>query len=167
MRRVLAIAVLAASVAVWTASASALNSPRVIRVLDAPPGIDLPMGAFDFNQPPVGGDQFAFTHTLYRWAGTKQGARVGHLHVVGTFVTGFGPRFTHHALMLFDAQAYLPGGSVMAEGYGGLNPDGPTRLTLPVIGGTGIYANARGQIKVRDLGNGNINKTSIAIHLLP
>jgi hypothetical protein len=166
MRSFVAIAVLATVVGVWTTSAAALTSPRVISVLDAPPGVDLPMG-FDFDQPPVGGDQFAFEHTLYRWAGTKQGARVGHLHVVGTFVTGFGPRFSHPALMLFDAQAYLPGGSVMAEGYGRLNPDGPTRLTLAVIGGTGIYANARGQVKVRDLGNGNINKTSIIIRLLP
>jgi hypothetical protein len=97
-------------VAVWTTSAAALNNPRVISVLDAHPGVDLPMG-FDFDQPishRVGGDQFAFTHTLYRWAGTKQGARVGHLHVVGTFATGFGPRFSHPALMLFDAQPYSP-----------------------------------------------------------
>ena len=166
MRRFLAIAVLAALVAVWTTSASALNGPRVINVLDAPPGVDLPMG-FDFDQPPVGGDQFAFTHTLYRWAGTKQGARIGRLHVVATFVTGFGPRFSHSALMLFDAQAYLPGGSVVAEGYGRLNPDGPTRLTLPVIGGTGIYANVRGQVNVRDLGDGTIGKTSITFRLLP
>jgi hypothetical protein len=166
MKRFVASAVIAMFVAVWATSASALNSPRVISVLDAPPGIDLPMG-FAFDQPPVGGDQFAFTHTLYRWAGTKQGKRIGHLHVVGTFVTGFGPRFSHPALMLFDAQAYLPGGSVVAEGYGRLNPDGPTRLTLPVIGGTGVYGNARGQVNVRDLGNGNINKTSITFRLQP
>lgn len=166
MRRFFAIAVLTVLVAVWTTSASALNGPRVINVLDAPPSVDLPMG-FDFDQAPVGGDQFAFTHTLYRWAGTKQGARLGRLHVVGTFVTGFGPRFSHSALMLFEAQAYLPGGSVIAEGYGRLNPDGPTRLTLPVIGGTGIYANVRGQVNVRDLGNGTIGKSNITFRLLP
>jgi hypothetical protein len=166
MRKFVALAVLAAALVGWTASASALTSPRVISVLDAPPGVDLPMG-FEFDQPPVGGDQFAFMHTLYRWAGTKQGARIGHLYVVGTFVTGFGPRFSHPALMLFDAQAYLPGGSIVAEGYGRLNPNGPSRLTLAVIGGTGTYANARGQVNVRDLGNGNIDKTSIIFRLLP
>jgi hypothetical protein len=48
-----------------------------------------------------------------------------------------------------------------------LNPDGQTTLTLPVIGRTGIYANAREQVNVRDLGNGNIDKTSITFRLLP
>ena len=117
-------------------------------MLDAPPGVDLPMG-FDFDRPPVGGDQFAFTHTLYRWAGTKQGARLGRLHVVGTFVTGFGPRFSHSALMLFDAQAYLPGGSVIAEGYGGLTPtarrssrcpSSAARASTPTFAGRSTYA---------------------------
>ena len=164
MRRVFAIAVLAALVAVWATSASALNSPTVIKVLDAPPGKDLPMG-FDFEQPPVGGDQFAFTHTLYRWAGAKQGARIGRLHVVATFLTGFGPRFSHSALMLFEAQAYLPGGSVLAQGYERLRPDGPNRLTLAVIGGTGTYANVRGQVDVRDIGT--TGKSSIVFRLLP
>jgi hypothetical protein len=37
-----------------------------------------PMGDFNFEQPPVGGDQFAFIHTLYKWAGTKKAlARAG------------------------------------------------------------------------------------------
>ena len=130
-------------------------------------GVDHPMGDFAFENAPVGGDQFAFTHTLYKWAGTKKGARVGHLQVVATFVTGFGPQFSHPATLLFNAQAYIPGGTVMVEGYGRLNADGPARLTLPIVGGTGTYANARGFVKVRDLGNGNINKTNIEFHLFP
>jgi hypothetical protein len=168
MKRLVASAVIAMFVAaLWATSASALNGPKVFSVLDAPPGTELPMG-FAFDRPPVGGNQFAFTHTLYRWAGTKQGARIGRLHVVGTFVTDFGPRFSRPALVLFDAQAFLPGGSVMTHGYGRLSPEeGPARLTLPVVGGTGIYANARGQVTVRDLGNGNIEKTSITFRLQP
>jgi hypothetical protein len=82
-------------------------------------------------------------------------------------VTGFGPRFSHQALVLISAQAYIPGGSVMAHGYGHLRADGPARLTLPVVGGTGLYDNARGFVKVRDLGNGNISKTNIEFHLRP
>ena len=160
-------AVIAALLALWAASASALNSPRVFSLLDAPPQTDQPMGDFSFNRAPVGGDQFAFTHTLYKWAGTKKGARVGHLQVIGTFVTGLGPKFSHPATVLIDAQAYLPGGTVMVVGYGKLVPDGPSRLTLPVVGGTGIYDNVRGYVKVRDLGNGNISKTNIEFHLLP
>lgn len=167
MWKLVAFSVITVSAAVWAVSASAQNSPRVFSVLDAPPSTDLPMGDFGFENPPVGGDQFAFVHTLYKWAGTKQGARVGHLQVVVTFVTGFGPRFTQRASVLINAQAYLPGGTVMVEGYGKLSADGPARLTLPVVGGTGIYANARGQVRVRDLGNGNINKSNITFHLLP
>jgi len=36
-----------------------------------------------------------------------------------------------------------------------------------VVGGTGLYANARGYVKTRDLGNGNSNNTSVEFHLLP
>jgi hypothetical protein len=167
MRKLLALSVVALSVAFWATPASALNSPRVFSLLDAPPQIDHEMGQFGFDRAPAGGDQFAFTHTLYRWAGTKQGPRVGRLHVVGTFVTGFGPTFSRSAVVLISAQAHLPGGTVMVEGYGKLTPDGPTRLTLPVIGGTGVYGNARGFVNVRDLGDGSLNKTNIRFHLLP
>lgn len=163
----LVFAVIAASVAIGATSASALNSPRVFSLLDAPPQIDQPMGSFDFDKPPVGGDQFAFHHTLYKWAGKKKGARVGHLQVIGTFVTGFGAQFSQPALVLIDAEAFLPGGTVMAHGYGHLTADGPTRLTLPVVGGAGIYDNVRGYVRVRDLGDGSLNKTNIEFHLLP
>ena len=82
-------------------------------------------------------------------------------------MTGFGARFTHPALTLIDAQAFLPGGTVMVVGYGHISADGPSRLTLPVVGGTGIYANARGFVKVRDLGNGNSDRSNIQFHLTP
>ena len=167
MRRFVAIAVIAASAAlVGISTASALNSPRVFDLLDAPPGFDQPMG-FSFEQPPVGGDRFGFRHTLYRWDGARRGARVGHLQVVITYVTGFGARFTHPALTLIDAQAYIPGGTVVALGYAHITADGPTRLTVPVVGGTGIYANVRGFVKVRDLGNGNNDRTNLQFHLTP
>ena len=167
MRRFVVIAVIGVTAALWvTTSASALSTPRVFNLLDAPPGVDQPMG-FTFEQPPVGGDRFGFHHTLYKWDGPRRGAKVGHLQVVVTFVTGFGPRFTHPALTLIDAQAYLPGGTVMVTGYGHISANGPSRLTLPVVGGTGIYANARGFIKVRDLSNGNNDRSNIQFHLMP
>jgi hypothetical protein len=167
VRRLFVLVMIAMSVAIGSTSASALTTPRVFSLLDAPPGTDIQMGNFNFEQPPVGGDQFAFIHTLYKWAGTKKGARAGRLNVVVTFVTGYGSRFDHPALVLIDAQAYIAGGTVMASGYGHVNANGPAKLTLPIVGGTGIYANVRGYVKVRDLGNGNINKTNIEFHLLP
>ena len=167
MTRLIASAVIAMFVAaLWATSASALNGPKVFSVLEVR-SIEQPMGSFTFEQPPVGGDQFAFRDTLYRWSGAKQGTRIGHLQGVGTFVTGFGPRFTKRATVHFTVQAYLPGGSVMVEGYGRVNPRGPSKYTFPVVGGTGIYANARGQVNVRDLGDGDSSKTNVTFHLLP
>jgi hypothetical protein len=163
MKRFVTSAVIAMVVAVWATSASALNGPKVFSVLDVSSNIEQPMGSFTFEQPPVGGDQFAFRDTLYRWSGAEQGGRIGHLQGIGTFVTGFGPRFTKRAVVLFTVQEYLPGGTVMVEGYGRVNPSGPSEYTFPVVGGTGIYA----KVNVRDLGNGDTNKTNVTFHLLP
>jgi hypothetical protein len=84
-----------------------------------------------------------------------------------SFITGFGPDFSHKATALFTAQVFLQGGTMLAEGYGQLNPNGPSKYTFPILGGTGKYDNVRGYVKVRDLGNGNGNKTNIEFHLLP
>jgi hypothetical protein len=169
MRRIrLALALVALATAGWLATtASALNHPVTFSLLDAPPQTDQQMGTFTFDKPPVGGDTFGFDHTLYKWAGAKKGARAGHLQVVITFVTGFGSNFDHPALILVHAQAFIPGGSVMFGGYGHISADGPSHLTLPVAGGSGTYSNVRGEIKVRDLGNGNIERSNIEFHLTP
>ena len=58
-------------------------------------------------------------------------------------MTGFGSDSSKKGTVLIDAQAYLPGGTVFAEGYGQLDPNGPAKFTLPVVGGTGTYANVR------------------------
>ncbi len=41
------------------------------------------------------------------------------------------------------------------------------KLTLPVVGGTGTYANVRGYVKTRDLADGQTNRTNLEFHLLP
>lgn len=161
------LALVVVSVAVWVASASAISSPQVFSLLEVSSNNEQPLGDFTFNRPPVGGDQFAFADPLYKWAGTKKGARAGHLQVLATFVTGFGSDYSQKGTALFDAQAYLQGGTIFAEGYGPLNPNGPSKFTLPIVGGTGSYANVRGYVNVRDLGNGQQGKTNIEFHLLP
>jgi hypothetical protein len=145
--------------------ASALTGPRSFSLLDVSRNTDQPIGDFRFDRPPRGGDQFAFTDDLYRWAGTKRGAHVGIVRGLGTFIDGFGERFSHKGTVLFVAQAYLPGGSLMIEGYGQVNPNGPSRFVFPVVGGTGIYANARGTVTVRDLGNGDQSKSNVDVRL--
>ena len=166
-KSVLVLALAAVSVVVWAASASAISSPKVFSLLDVASNVEQPIGGFTFDQPPVGGDQFAINDILYNWAGTNKGVRVGRVQGIGTFQTGFGANFTRPATVLFVVQAYLPGGTVVAQGYGHVNPRGPSRFTFPVTGGTGVYANARGYVKTRDLGNGDTNNTSVQFRLLP
>jgi len=162
---VLALAV--SSVVVFVASASAISSPQVFNLLDVSQDVEQPIGGFTFDRPPVGGDQFAIYDKLYKWAGTKKGAPAGRVVGLGTFQTGFGENFSHNATVLFVAQAYLQGGTVLVQGYGQSNPNGPSTFTLPVIGGTGKYENVRGYVVVRDLGNGDTSKSNVEFHLLP
>jgi hypothetical protein len=164
VRKYLAVvfAALAVFVAVGASSTPALVKPRVFTLLEVE-GPQQPLGDFDFNQAPVGGDRFIASNTLYRWTG-KKGIRVGRDRVLFTFMTGFGANFSHRATLLFQAQAYLPDGTIFVEGYGSLAPDGPTKLELPVVGGTRIYANARGYVKVRDISGG---RTLLEFHVTP
>ena len=104
------------SVAVWVASASAISSPQVFNLLDVSQDVEQPIGGFTFDRPPAGGDQFAIYDKLYKWAGTKKGAPAGRVVGLGTFQTGFGEDFSHKATVLFVAQAYLQGGTVLVQG---------------------------------------------------
>jgi hypothetical protein len=164
-RSAVTLGLLVSAVAVWASTASAITSPQTISLLEVSgPNSEQQLGDFAFDRAPRGGDQIGFRNALYRWKGTERGALVGHDQGLITFITGFGPDFSMKPLALFTAQAWLPGGSLFVEGYGRINPDGPSRYTFPVLGGTGIYANARGSLKVRDLRSGN---TSLVFHLVP
>jgi hypothetical protein len=55
----------------------------------------------------------------------------------------------------------------VVNGFGRFPFSGPAKFSLPVIGRTGSYANVRGYVDVRDLGNGNQGKSNIEFHLLP
>jgi hypothetical protein len=165
-RLVVPVALVALLMSILTTSASAISSPRVIRLVDVT-AREVQLGSFTFERPPAGGDQFAFVDRLYRWAGTKRGAPAGRVDGMATFITGFGPNFSRRALALFVAQAYLPGGSVLVQGYARINPNGPSTFTFPIVGGTGAYDNVRGFVKVRNLGNGEGNASALEIHLRP
>ena len=155
------------AVALWVASASAIGGPQTFSLLEVSGNNDQPLGGFTFDRPPVGGDRIAFTNQLYKWAGTKKGAPAGRDQVMISFITGFGSDFSLKATALFTAQVYLQGGTIFAEGYGQINPNGPSKYRFPILGGTGKYDNVRGYVNVRDLGDGNLNKTNIEFHLLP
>lgn len=160
-KRLLAVIVVAVSIALGASSASALVKPRVFTLLEVD-GLQQPLGDFDASRPPVGGDQFVETNTLYRWTGTK-GTRVGRDRVLISFMTGFGANFSHRALVLVQTQIYLPDGTIFIQGYISILPgDRPQTFELPVVGGTRIYANARGYVKARVA-----RRTLIEFHLVP
>ncbi len=161
------VAALVVTVALWSPAASGLDKPRTFSLLEVD-RTEAPLGDFEFDRPPVGGDQATETNDLYRWTGAKsKGARVGHDRVLLTFVTGFGAKFTHRATILAQGQVYLPDGSLMVIGYGNIPPKGPHSFMLPVVGGTGVYDNARGYMTTRGLGNGMTPRTKLELHLVP
>ena len=147
--------------AVLAPSASALKKPRVFTLVEVGRA-DQPLGDAAGDRPPAAGDQVLATNDLYRWTG-KRGTHVGYDRVLITFMHGFGPTFSHRALALFQAQVYLPDGTIFGEGYGALPPDGPAKFKVPVLGGTGVYENARGYVRVQDNGR----RTLLQFNLSP
>jgi hypothetical protein len=153
-------ALVASLAVVWAWSALAIDGPRTLRLVEVSiPQNDTPLGDFRFDRPPAAGDRFVVTNALFR-----DGKRVGRVKVFHTFVSGFGSKFARKATILFVAQAYLPDGTILAEGYGQVPANGPARLSIPILGGTGSYANVRGDLDVRTLSE---NKTQLDFHLLP
>jgi len=161
------VSALVVSVALWASAAPALEKPRTFSLLEVD-RTEAPLGDFAFDRPPAGGDQFTETNTLYRWTGpTSKGALIGSDRVLLTFMTGFGKRFTHRAALLVTAQVNLPDGTLVIEGYSNVPPDGPHTFKLPVVGGTGVYDNARGYVVVHDVGDGSLGRSKIDFHLVP
>jgi hypothetical protein len=167
MRRLIVFVGTVASVLfVAVASASGLSRPQTFSLLEIDESDASVNLGFDFQRLPRPGDQFAFKSGLYKWAGTKRGARVGRDEGHCTFVRVAGNE-QHLSLDAHcAANFFLPAGSVLAEAFLHL-PEGPLNADIPVIGGTGAYANVRGFIHIRDLGTGDLGRTSLTFHLLP
>jgi hypothetical protein len=167
--RVIAVLMLSigASVTLLTQGAPALDKPRTFSLLEIE-GTFVPLGDWAASdRPPTGGDQFTTTSSLYRWSGPKgRGARVGRDRVLVTFLSGFGANFDRRATVLVTAQAYLPDGTLLIEGFGTIPPDAPAKVKLPVIGGTGVYVNARGYLVARNLRGGE-GRSRLDFHLVP
>jgi hypothetical protein len=106
------------------------------------------------NQPPKLGDRVWFHNTTYKWNGAKRGAVFGHTD--GTVVILAGN------IGELSAVAHYPGGTLVAEGENNFNA--PVN-TFAIVGGTGIYATARGEAIVRSLGGPNSNKSAITVRI--
>ncbi len=158
-------ALLAAVIVVFVSPASAITKPQTFSLLSVESGIETPIGGFAFDREPTPGDRFAFTDYLFKWAGKKRGARVGRLEGLCTF-TQINTSGGFHATAHCDATFFLPAGQIAVTGFVTFR-EGPLNFDIPVIGGTGAYANARGFVHNRDLGTGESGKSNNEFHLLP
>lgn len=108
----------------------------------------------DSGDPGLGvGDVFASGGSVHRWHGRVRGPRVGRLDVLCTALTADGGR-SHCSLT-----AAVPGGRIEAVGL--LTGDSNT---LAVIGGTGRYRAARGELTMRSIGG---DKLALVFRLRP
>ena len=92
------------------------------------------------NRPPKLGDLFSFHDEFYKWNGTKRGAHIGHAD--GTAV------YLGHGMGQISGVGSFAGGTVNVAGE--LSFSSRTS-TLAVIGGTGAYATARGELTIRTI----------------
>ena len=150
-------AVAAATVA---AGSSAAGTPKTIHVLDVA-GPDVPVGNASSHQNPQPGDEVLRHDSLYAWNGAKRGSKIGHVESTLAFRSGFSRSGASGYIV---GQLFLPSGTVMVEGFVHLGA-GPSAFNLAVIGGTGGYAGARGELLIRDLA-ANGEKSDLTLRLL-
>ena len=141
--------------AVADASSAAGDQQRVISLLSVQQGgslIDVDRSGGD---GPTLGDQYIFTDGLYEWHGTKRGKRIGTTHGIATI--------TSPTTAFFTGTMSLPGGLIQGAGY--FNFTGHVE-TIIVLGGTGKYSNAGGEVTITKLGSENSNNSSLVIRLI-
>jgi hypothetical protein len=154
MKKLLLLAGIGAAVATATsalAATSALGPPTtVLELVDVNKGF---VANFPQNRAPKFGDQGLFRDDVYTWDGARRGRRVGHL--IGT-IYFLGPNLTRISVVVT-----LPGGTLDVFG----DSANTRTTTYSVIGGTGVYATARGEAVVRTLGGENSNVDAVTIKL--
>jgi hypothetical protein len=166
MRGVLVfVGMLAAVLSLAVTSAGAIDRPQTFSLLEIDES-DIAINGFDFQREPRPGDGFGFISGLYKWAGTKRGARVGHDEGVCTFLKISASEQGFSASAHCVASFFLPAGTVLVEGFIHFT-EGPGRFDVAVVGGTGAYANARGFARIRDIGTEDSGHSAITFHLLP
>ena len=109
--------------------------------------------SFSGNEAPKPGDRFWLHSEFYRWHGTKRGPHLGHADAIGVFGTSGNPVIT--------GVAAYPGGTLSVVG---LASSGPVSR-LAVVGGTGIYATARGEVIIHSIGGPDSNLSADTVRL--
>lgn len=156
----LAVPAMVGAILVLISSTSAVTKPETLVLLGLPDRFE-PIEGFSETGPPAVGARVLITERLRELNGGKAGARVGRTEVLCTVIGTWGK--SHRSPAYCTAAYFLPAGQILVAGFGP-SPVGPSGAKVPIVGGTGAYANARGYVKVRDLPG---FKTNNEIHLLP
>jgi hypothetical protein len=153
----LALGAVAVMLLALAGSGTAVTKPQAFSLIGLPESF-VPVAGFSEGAAPELGAVAVITERLHRWDGRKPGARAGRTEILCT-VTGKGG---HSSPAYCTAGYSLPGGKIVVAGFTRF-PAG-AGITIPIVGGTGPYANARGLVRVRDLPG---FKTNNEFHLLP
>ena len=153
-----ALALTAVGAASLVAAALALpagESQRTIRFLEIARTTHARLIDHNHNGQPNIGDSIVVASDLFRWEGSRRGARLGHLWRVCIFAT---PTTGNCAASIF-----LSDGTVRIVGYVDFDraPD-----ELAVVGGTGAYLGMRGSFTSQPLGKGASTRSSDLVRLL-
>jgi hypothetical protein len=154
----LMLAGVASLLAIVASSATGATPQKTLRMLDiaatSTPAFDVGHGA------PRAGDRVFLVDDLYAWNGATKGARLGHSESTMTFMTKMGAQ---GATVSISGELFVPGGAFLVEGLGHVG-SGPSHFTLPIVGGTGTYAGARGTLQLDDLSG---HRSPNTVQLLP
>jgi Dirigent-like protein len=137
MRKAVVLAALAALVTVVALTAAATAAPAengetVIRFPEVETEANDLFYDADRNKRPSFGDSFARSLVLYEDKQPGRGKRIGRAKTLCSFDNGAGG--------FCQGTFFLPGGTIQGQSY--IKLEGKT--TVAVVGGTGIYAGARG-----------------------
>jgi hypothetical protein len=143
------------------ASASAAPKPQTISFLEVNTSF-IGTGGYSStgNAPPAPGQGFGFSSTLFKWAGVKRGAPLGHDQVLCTVLSE--DLSTGSVQAQCAATNFLPGGTI--ELAGSTNFAKPV-TNVAVVGGTGVYAGAEGAARIRSIGGQNSSSSAYVIHI--
>jgi hypothetical protein len=150
-----------AMMALGAASSVAAPSPQTLHFLELNTSFN-GVGGYNVtsNAPPAVGQGFTFVSTLYKWAGAKKGAPLGHDQVLCTVTSA--DLSSGSLQSQCAATVFLPGGSLQLAGSTNFNK---SVTNVAVVGGTGAYASAQGTARIKNIGGENSNASAYTLSI--
>jgi len=138
---------------VFAAGASSAVKPLTLNLLEVQTAFT-PTGGLDptYNTVPKVGQGFVIESAFYKWNGTKRGAQVGTLQVVCT-TTKQNSAPSYQGWVICTGAALFGGSQVAVAG----SIKQSNNFSIPIVGGTGVYAGARGYVQVESINDTKSN----------